>query len=266
MEHIQTSPGKITPKDSKTSKVVSYEAHCDKHFIAYAVFVRNIPFIDKPIKTGSCPECEKEDTLNTATKERQASNFQTQARINSRLDNAMIAPRFKEKTFENYKPENDGQKKVLEVCDWFLNNWKGSMGLIFIGGPGTGKNHLASALIKKFVMEDKGTALMTEAIKVIRAIKESWRSSDKTETQVMRHFMEPDLLVVDEVGVQFGTETERMFLTEIINDRYNYMKPTILIGNLTLDEMKLAIGERALERFKEGGKVVAFNWSSHRGR
>lgn len=102
--------------------------------------------------------------------------------------------------------------------------------------------------------------------KVYWAIKESWRSSDKTETQVMRHFMEPDLLVVDEVGVQFGTETERMFLTEIINDRYNYMKPTILIGNLTLDEMKLAIGERALERFKEGGKVVAFNWSSHRGR
>ena len=44
-------------------------------------------------------------------------------------------------------------------------------------------------------------------------------------------FIRPDLLILDEVGVQFGSETEKMILFEIINGRYEQLKPTIVISN-----------------------------------
>lgn len=257
MENIQDSLKKIMPKDSTTSK----QTHCEKHGIELTFSTYNTPFGEHK-SPPMCSMCQKEDMEEQ--EKRKIRDIQNH--INTRLSNAMIAPRFKEKTFENYNPENDGQKKAIEVCNWFIEHWNRSVGLILIGGPGTGKNHLASALVKKFVAEKDKTALITEAIKIIRTIKESWKVSDKTETQVIKGFIEPDLLVIDELGVQFGSETERMYLTEIINDRYNYMKPTILIGNLSVDEIKKIVGERAFDRFREGGKIVIFDWQSHRAK
>ena len=213
-----------------------------------------------------CRECDMESEKKAQKEKEVSASKELQNKINSKIQNAMITPRFKGKSFADFRVENDGQRKALEVCNWFLENWNKSMGLIFLGGPGTGKNHLASALVCKFITEKDKTALMTEAIKIIRAIKESWRSNEKTETQAIESFITPDLLVIDELGVQFGSDTERLYLTEIINDRYNWMKPTILIGNLELEELRKTIGERAFERFKEGGRVVPFTWESYRGK
>jgi DNA replication protein DnaC len=43
------------------------------------------------------------------------------------------------------------------------------------------------------------------------------------------------------------------------------MRPTILISNLTVGELGAFIGERALDRMKEGGgAVLAFDWTSRR--
>ncbi len=234
----------------------------------------NRPF-DKIIETpfggkiGLCVLCvEEQDKRAEAERKREAAieARRKQERLNTTLANAMLAPRFAEKSFEAFKVENEGQGKVMKACRWFLENWQKCVGLIFIGNRGTGKNHLASAIVKEFVLNKEKTALMTEAIKVIRAIKESWRKEGASEAEVLRRFVEPDLLVVDEVGVQFGSDTEKMYLTEIINDRYNMMKPTILIGNLEIDELEKAIGERAVDRFKEGGGVCIFKWDSYRGK
>ena len=141
-----------------------------------------------------------------------------------------------------------------------------STGLILIGNPGTGKNHLAAAIITEAIETHNKTALFTETLKIIRAIKESWRRDGETESKVIESFISPDILAIDEIGVQFGSETERMYLTEIINDRYNHQKPTILMGNVDVDKLSEIIGERPLDRFREGGKLIVFDWDSHRAK
>ena len=76
----------------------------------------------------------------------------------------------------------------------------------------------------------------------------------------------PDLLILDEVGVQFGSDAEKLILFEIINTRYQDMKPTILISNLTLVELGKYIGERVVDRMREGGgAILSFDWDSYRG-
>jgi len=208
----------------------------------------------------SCSKCaELFDKQEAERKQKESQNA-----IDKNLDNAMIAPRFKDRTFDNFKIENDGQGKAVKASRWFLQNIEQSMGLIMIGNPGTGKNHLASAILTEAVKKHGKTALFTETLKIIRKIKESWRHDGQTESQVIKSFIQPDILVIDEIGVQFGSETEKMFLTEIINDRYNHKKATILIGNVQVDELSIIIGERPLDRFREGGKVIVFDWNSYR--
>jgi len=47
--------------------------------------------------------------------------------------------------------------------------------------------------------------------------------------------------------------------------RYETFKPTILIGNVTMEEIEVLQGDRVIDRFKENGQVLVFNWESFRG-
>lgn len=75
------------------------------------------------------------------------------------------------------------------------------------------------------------------------------------------------MLILDEVGVQFGSEAEKLILFDVLNERYERCKATILLSNLTATEVKDYLGERVMDRMREdGGKVVVFDWESYRGR
>jgi DNA replication protein DnaC len=109
-----------------------------------------------------------------------------------------------------------------------------------------------------------GTALITTAMKVIRSIKDSWRDHVSKEGEIIELYTKPGLLVIDEIGVQFGSDTEKLYISEIINDRYEAMRPTLLLGNIKLSELTEQLGDRPIDRFREGGKIVQFDWDSYR--
>jgi DNA replication protein DnaC len=98
-------------------------------------------------------------------------------------------------------------------------------------------------------------------------VKDTYRrDSERSESQVMADFMRPRLLVLDEVGVSLGSEHEKMLMFEIINERYQNQLSTLLLSNLTRAEITEYLGHRIMDRFAEGGAVVAFDWQSHRGQ
>jgi DNA replication protein DnaC len=182
-----------------------------------------------------------------------------------------IGQRYRGQAWDDYKPATDTARKTLETCRQFATGFKEALEtgrcLIMIGGPGTGKNML-SALICQDVAGQGFTALHTTAMKLVRRVKETWgKGSEESESQAIRNFTLPDLLVIDEIGVQFGSTAEQIILTEIINDRYEAMRPTIIISNLTVPQLEDVMGKRVVDRFYEGGgKVLVFNWASWRRR
>lgn len=64
--------------------------------------------------------------------------------------------------------------------------------------------------------------------------------------------------------MQFGSDAEKLILFEIINGRYEAVKPTILLSNLNIDGLKGYMGERVVDRLREGGKADRFDWPSYR--
>ncbi|MNI63073.1 DNA replication protein DnaC [compost metagenome] len=74
-----------------------------------------------------------------------------------------------------------------------------------------------------------------------------------------------DLLVIDEVGAQKGSEYELGLLHEVIDRRYQLVRPTVVVSNLAANTLGQFIGVRALDRLRQnGGQAVGFSWSSMR--
>lgn len=100
---------------------------------------------------------------------------------------------------------------------------------------------------------------------MIAKIRDTWRrDSDKTERQVLDMFCTVDLLIVDEVGSQFDTDAERQQLFDVFDGRYERMKPTIAVSNLTVFDLVKVLGDRSYDRLRHQSAVLTFDWSSHR--
>lgn len=191
-----------------------------------------------------------------------------------------IPPRFLGADFAGYVVGNaagdeaggaaKARGKVLDVCRAYAARFRehAALGrsLIFTGAPGTGKTMLA-CIIAKAVIEGGGTAKYAAAYRLASEVKDTYGRPGVGEREVFARYVAPDLLVLDEIGMQYGTDAERLALWEVLNGRYEAVRPSVLISNLTPPEMAAYVGDRVLDRMREnGGAVLAFTWESFRGR
>lgn len=218
-----------------------------------------------------CTACEKELREKEAAAAEEKDRAEKLARWNGRLGYSGIPDRFQNRTLDSYVASTVGQQKALKFATDYASNFEsiaiGGKSAVFIGRPGTGKTHLAIG-IGLHAMRTGHAVLFTTVMRAIRRVKDTWnKSHDESETDAIDALIYPALLILDEVGVQFGSETEKMILFDILNGRYEKRRPVILLSNLSLDEVKSYLGERVFDRLREdGGEVVSFDWESHRGR
>ena len=89
-------------------------------------------------------------------------------------------------------------------------------------------------------------------------------SSTERTVSVIARFSEVPLLVIDEIGVQYGTDGEQTVLFEILDRRYREMMPTILLTNQGAEGLRTFIGDRSFDRLRENSRWVTFDWDSYR--
>lgn len=218
---------------------------------------------------SKCPACRADalaaEKLHEAAKAREAKVRAWQHRIGD----SGIPERFHNRTLNTFKAENDGQRYALDFASRFADSFergaKTGRGAIFIGMIGTGKTHLAVGVGMRLMKQGR-PVLFTTVMRAIRRIKDTWaRGADESESQAVAALVFPDLLILDEVGIQFGSETEKNLLFDVLNERYERRKSTLLLSNLPLDEVRAYLGERVFDRMREdGGEVVPFGWESQR--
>jgi DNA replication protein DnaC len=240
-------------------------------------WVNPVPSVLAARMKDRCPKCDQQamdakeqDQLKA---QRTAVIGKRAAHLRKLVDGAEIPKRFIGRSFENYRLEegNEPQAQALHRAQKFAANFPQAMELganfVFCGKPGSGKTHLACS-IGNAVMNNHGAAvLFITVFDVIQRVKATYGDKDQSERTVMRSFAEADLLILDEVGVQFGTDHEKVIITDLINRRYNDMRPTIILSNLDEAELGQFLGERVMDRmFEGGGGVIAFGWGSYRAK
>jgi DNA replication protein DnaC len=188
-----------------------------------------------------------------------------------RLQKANIPARFQGDSLDTFNPANEGQELALKTArayvSQFGDNLKAGRCLVFLGTPGTGKTRLGCGVVTALVKAGYLARYATVS-QIIRTIRDTWnRESPAREEEILQDLRSLHLLVLDEVGVQFGTDAELAQLTELIDLRYQDVRPTLVISNCDTKGLVKYLGERAVDRLRENdGILLVFNWPSWRGR
>ena len=220
---------------------------------------------------SKCPKCAAEAQAAEREAEELKAREEKRRAWEMRLGASGIPERFHDRTLNTYVATTDAQREALQFATEYADNFSDAArtgrSVIFCGRPGTGKTHLAAGIGLRLMHRDRRPVLFTTVMRAVRRVKETWgRSSTETESQAIAAMVFPDLLILDEVGVQFGSDTERLILFDVLNERYERRRPTLLLSNLTVDGVREFLGERIFDRLREdGGRAIVFDWQSHRG-
>lgn len=219
---------------------------------------------------SKCPNCEAERIAEERQQDEVRQRRERLQAWQSKIGDAGIPDRFHNRTLSSFVASTPEQQKALifsqEYADGFDEVLHTGRSALFLGKPGTGKTHLAVGIGLQIMHEQNRTVMFTTVMRAIRRIKDTWvRDSSESESQAVKSLVAPDLLILDEVGVQFGSDFEKNVLFDVLNERYERRRPTLLMSNLPLDSVSAFLGERVMDRMREdGGRVIPFSWDSYR--
>ena len=208
----------------------------------------------------ACPSCLVEHA---------SRRLSESVNIPSRFQNAIPA-RYQNCDFDSFVVEYPAQQVALDTCRDYAEHFERyaaiGMCMVFSGGVGTGKSHLVTA-IARTVMSMGHSVLQVTAYGLITRIRHTWGKGGgggQSESDIVRAFAEADLLIIDEVGKQFGGEGEQVHLFEVIHSRYLDMKPTIVLSNESAQGIESYLGVATYDRLCERGMLIQFDWPGHR--
>ena len=156
------------------------------------------------------------------------------------LGRSGIKKRFRQRTFERFIANTPERriwlKAAKEYADHFPEKLDAGEGMYIEGNYGTGKTHLAAAIALQLI-EAGVPVICKTSIDLLTDIKRSFDSHDISEDSVLRAYKEVDLLVIDDLGKEQVTEWSISTLYNILNDRYEDMRPTIITTNFGSDDL-----------------------------
>jgi DNA replication protein DnaC len=153
-----------------------------------------------------------------------------------------VSPR--RQSFESFDKKIPG---VKETYGAFYDLAHGQTKLPFLlvyGGVGNGKSHLCEATT--IVLNRRGIdARLYTVADLMARLKDS--ISTNTAEQEVKHLKEVPALVLDDLGVEYGSSWEMAKIEEIIDARYRNQLITVLTTNRDLDQLP----ERVVSRFSD---------------
>ena len=245
LKAVNTILGKLEIRQVKTM--------CPLH----GEYLANQVWLSGQIKEVSeCPECFKLKEARRAIDEEKARKEEAERNRKQRIVETRIPLEYQTKDFSTFIQETDSQKAAFKLARRFVKGWEkakaGGYGLLFLGSCGTGKTHLACAimieLLKEYAFSYPRYYKASEIFSAVRSTYQAGASTNEEET--LKFFSSIQLLVIDEVGVQKGSEAEKRILFSILDNRVTSNKPTILMSNLGPKALAELLGDRLYDRVR----------------
>ncbi|QCI26578.1 DNA replication protein DnaC [Buchnera aphidicola (Thelaxes californica)] len=169
-------------------------------------------------------------------------------------------------SFDNYKIYHQGHHRAVSAARRYAEEFNGNIAsFIFSGRPGTGKNHLASAIGNHLILHGK-TVLIVTVADLMSNMKGTFNeSSIITEENLLNNLSTVDLLMIDEIGMQTESRYEKVIINQIVDRRSSSKRSTGMLSNLDHQGMKNLLGERVIDRMRLGNSLwLTFEWDSYR--
>ena len=136
-------------------------------------------------------------------------------------------------TFDN----DNGQCPQMKHACFFVEHWEQmqaeNIGYLLWGGVGTGKSYFAGC-IANALMEREISVRMTNFAAVLNDLAASYEGRNEYIARLCRS----ELLIVDDFGMERGTEYGLEQVYNVIDSRYRSGKPLIFTTNLPLNDLQ----------------------------
>lgn len=176
-------------------------------------------------------------------------------------------------------------EKMTKARDW-LKDWQNKNNNLFIcGNTGCGKTHLAMAFLNelskgvKYVPPFETAGNKHDGFWVIEdieyvvsknlfdTIKRKFSTNSQVATEArddIYTYNNTKLLIIDEFGLGYGTESELIELTELLDYRWKKGLPTVFLSNLGIKALMEYLKDRASQRAFDGANYVEIKDSTMR--
>lgn len=150
-------------------------------------------------------------------------------------------------------------EKAKEILPILRQPGRGAT-IILIGDRGAGKTVMATYWAGML-----GYGLYTKAFDLFESLKKTFHDDSKVRThEVLDRYRKAEFLVLDEVQERKESDWENTTLTNLLDKRYDALKPTVLIANLKPEGLDACLGPSIISRVKETGGIIECNWPSYR--
>ena len=188
-----------------------------------------------------CPKCEADARIKDQ---------------NARLKSQGVPEILLDSTLDNWMPETQSEASNLVRLREFIRVRRGF--LLMLGDLGTGKSHLAVAIMRHFQ-----SAAFIKQNTLLRSLRATYRNANAPDP--VEECQHVGLLVIDEMGLSGGGRDELPALHEVLDYRHGERLPTVLTGNLGIEAMKEIVGPRISDRLKESAfAILNFSGQSRR--
>lgn len=194
-----------------------------------------------------CPHCDKGKAIAAEQRER---------RIQRLFGEAKLPPKFTEARLEDFtdKPTLIDQVKLSLAA---------GRGVVLWGRRGTGKSHLAGAIIRRKLSECV-PSLFVYVPELLGRVRDSYSGRGPSAYELVEAVRTIDFLVLDDLGKENATGWAREQLDIIVNHRYNWNLQTVCTSNLNRKGLEEQIGDAAVSRLAEMCKWLAVRGKDRR--
>ena len=147
---------------------------------------------------------------------------------------------------ERFRLEPDTQEMYQAVQSFTIG--VGPHILVLVGAHGSGKSHLLEATLR--AMLQQGLRCRYEVAKrYLDKLRHTFQGSETQDlAELTGWYRTFGVLALDDVGMEKATDFAAAEITDLVDERMQYGRPTILATNLSHDEMAARLGDRLASR------------------
>lgn len=192
--------------------------------------------------------------------------------IQKRFENCGLGSEYWSCSFDSFNTDSEEKEKLKKFGQNFCRFVKSGCvkNLVLSGDCGSGKTHIAAAILREFAGNVKERVYDQPIYSKIRYtttndISDEFHDAEsfgnsKSRMKVLSSYKDYDILVIDEVGrlvSKFENESDLLF--RIIDARYQVGKSTVLITNMKAEEFRKHLNKATISRITAFDRLMYFD-------